>query len=67
MSVEYIILSKDSADKLSACVKEYIGNGFRPTGGVALSVEVDPREDEDGFHDSYYTWAQAMIREGRDE
>lgn len=51
--MDYKVVTEDSRFRLEKKVKEWIANGWVPTGGVAFT-----------FHSGYKeTWAQAMVKD----
>lgn len=61
-ALRYIVVTGYSPDDLAASVKAEIDNGWKPQGGVAV-VRWD-YEDRKGYADTYYQYAQAMVKDG---
>jgi hypothetical protein len=62
--MEYKILWHSDSDKLSDGVNEHITEGWRPLGGVSITIHFDPTA-EYPMPDFYF--AQAMVREEDEE
>ena len=54
--MEYLILEGDYATQLAKAVRLHIADGWRPQGGVSVSIGLEGA-------DFYYVFAQAMIKE----
>jgi hypothetical protein len=59
MSQRYIVLTGTTPIELQCAVERHLGEGWVPWGGV--SVTSHGSGDRDGYSETYFEYAQAMV------
>lgn len=58
--MQYEVISSDSWATVEQKVKEYLKDGWKPQGGIAVSIAFSPFTTN---HVPLQYWAQAMVKE----
>jgi hypothetical protein len=56
--MEYIVLWEDTPERLARIVNKFISEGWKPQGGVSVTVYYSEERK-----DSVYTFSQAMVND----